>query len=131
MKVNGEAIFKTKPWSVCQNETASHVFYTTKGKTLYALIRQWPVDDKLKLQFPIPTDETTIRLLGMPSYQSLKWSTKFLNDALPQHDERELGKTSTSNAAGLLVELPHLNPANMPCHHAWVVAITGIANIKA
>lgn len=127
LKVNGEAIFKSKPWSVCQNETTANVFYTRKGKTLYTLIKQWPADNHLKLQFPVPTDDTEVRMLGMSSSPNLAWTRISKRGEGLSQDERKLG--NQTRASGLEVELPPLNPATMPCHHAWVLAMTGIANL--
>lgn len=81
----------------------------------------------MKLQFPVATDETKARLLGMASqHPNLKWS-KVSEEGkdLPRQEKRKLG-----TGAGLEIDLPAVNPSTIPCQHAWVVALTGIANVK-
>jgi alpha-L-fucosidase len=58
LDVNGEAIYSTKPWDVCQNETESSVFYTKTKNRLFAHFTQWPADQILGLRCPIATPDT-------------------------------------------------------------------------
>lgn len=134
LKINGEAIYKTKPWSVCQNETSPHndLFYTTKGKTLYAILRQWPDDNKLRLTCPVTTAETKARMLGLDSEkENVLWSVPSTllasNKSTQKEEERQLRQIADHN--GLELDLPALNPATTPSHYAWVVALTGLANV--
>lgn len=49
LAVNGEAIYKSKPWKI-QNDTLSHVWYTSgKNGNVYAIVLAWPENDVLKL----------------------------------------------------------------------------------
>lgn len=41
-QINGDAIYATQPWSKVQNQSDVSAFYTTKGKTLYAILVPWP-----------------------------------------------------------------------------------------
>jgi alpha-L-fucosidase len=52
----GESIYETRPFDVHGEKTADghEVFYTRKGKTVYAIFLNWPGDDK-----PIPLKELT------------------------------------------------------------------------
>jgi len=124
LAVNGEAIFKSRPWSVNQQEKASKVFYTTtetkqedkstSNSTLYAIFTEWPDDFWLHLSTPVPTDKTTFRLLGLPHAKAkrehfLKWE---------------------AGGKGIDVRLPVLPPGKAPCQHAWTLAITNIANFE-
>lgn len=130
--VNGDAIYSTKPWSVCQNETAHDVFYTVKGKILYAIMRTWPEDDKLRLKCPLATKQTKARLLGVDSTKknvlwSKKSTAKVTSDTEAGKDARALQSQSFQN--GLELDLPNLNPTTIPCDHAWVLELQGIGNL--
>ena len=115
LNVNGEAIYGTRPWRVVQREESSRVFYTTKkykdeGNLLYALFTEWPDDSKLQLAYPIATDQTKIRMLGVTGPKA------FLN---------------YTTSIGITVELPTLTPNQVPCQHAWVLLLSGIQNAGA
>ena len=118
LKVNGEAIYKTKPWKVAQNQTDVGAYYTTKGGTgtLYALVTKWPKDNRLVLAAPIPTADTQVRMVGLDTDEGyLAW------------DYVALSKESGSEA-GIVIEVPPLTPDVIPCRHAWVFAIRGLQN---
>ena len=135
--MNGEAIYKSKPWHVCQNDTASdqstsNIFYTTRKDsttnetTLYALIRKWPEDDKLRLSCPEVTNRTTARMLGVS--REVTWVATSVEDDHAVSRARELNEAK-SRKQGMELDLPPLSPATIPCQHAWVVALTGLANV--
>jgi alpha-L-fucosidase len=118
LAVNGEAIYKSRPWDVCQNETKSDVYYTInkESETLYAHILKWPSGSDLHLAFPTSTSNTQVRMLGLDTQQdSIRWKVL------------EGGDNSLS---GMTVELPWLNPSTIPCQHAWVLAISNIGNFR-
>jgi alpha-L-fucosidase len=121
MKVNGEAIYGTRPWkiygegapefqggSASFNEnkvrpyTAEDIRFTTKGDTLYAVALGWPASGKLtikSLAANAPHFQTKIgamELLG--SGAKLQW---------------------TRDENGLTISLP----AEKPCDHAFVFKI--------
>lgn len=133
--VNGDAIYGTRPWTVCQNETALDLFYTTKGNTLYAILRKWPEDDKLRLTCPLATTHTKARLLGVSSVKKgVVWSatadsTEIISDSTVRKDARVLQPQIYQQ--GLELDLPPLNPTTIPCDHAWVVELSGIGNLNA
>jgi len=109
LKVNGDAIFNSRPWTVCQNENATHVYYTLNEEleTLYALVLVWPDDNILELINVEPTDETTVRMLGNGD-NTIDWY----------------------RANGMFnIEVPSMTPAQIPCEHVWVFAITKIGNL--
>ena len=124
--INGDAIYATRPWSICQNETAHDVFYTVKGDILYAIMRTWPEDDKLRLTCPLATAQTSARLLGVDSQKnSVLWQSK--SDSKTGKDARGLQSQKLGN--GLELDLPNLNPTTIPCDHAWVLELKGIGNL--
>jgi alpha-L-fucosidase len=115
LAVNGESIFKSRPWNVCQNDTNS-VYYTTSNidrndgatrRVLYAHVTVWPRGNVLTLDCPVSTAKTRITMLG--------WNGT-------------ISYTSRSGLAGINIQMPALTPDIIPCEHAWVLAITGLAN---
>jgi len=115
LKVNGEAIYETRPWEICQNETESAVFYTKKDDRLYAHFTKWPWGNKLDLRCVVPTDKTEVHFLGLREEYKLKSSAT--NDNL------------RGILSGIRLTLPALTPDILPCEHAWVVVITGLGNL--
>src|SRR3569623_693611 len=109
LQVNGEAIYGTTIWNVCQNETASSVFYTRRADRLYVHFTQWPKNSILRLDCPVSTMKTKATMLGYPS---------------------ELRTTDSLAVAGIAIELPKLTPDMVPCQHAWVVVLTGLGNLS-
>jgi alpha-L-fucosidase len=136
LAVNGEGIYNTTVWKVCQNETASSAFYTRTHDTLYVLLTKWPTNGAVNLDCPIPTAQTRARMLGLESTssRSASSSSPFVRVSPGSSPDVEGGSGSSGTAvasrlAGLTVELPSLTPDIIPCQHAWVVALTGIANL--
>jgi alpha-L-fucosidase len=115
LKINGEAIYGTRPWtkfgegptqtaagSFSDKEkppfTAEDFRFTTKGKTLYAIALAWPSNGKLLIKSLATTDVKRVELLGHKG--KLQW---------------------TLSAAGLAVALPE----NAPCDFAVALKISG------
>lgn len=61
MKINGEAIYKTKPWKLQNDTITSDVWYTQSKSTgdLFASILSWPSDNILRLSPLIKTTSAT------------------------------------------------------------------------
>ncbi len=118
LKVNGEAIYCTRPWTVFGEGptrmqkrggftedqekafTARDIRFTTRGDALYAIALAWPESGQLVVR-SLPQAAGSVldvRLLGHP--QRVAWS---------QTD------------AGLVVKLP----ASKPCEYAYVLKIAG------
>ncbi|XP_067674206.1 alpha-L-fucosidase-like [Haliotis asinina] len=110
LKVNGEGIYKTRPWTY-QNETViPEIWYTSRTngqqKDIYAIVISWPNVGTFQLTRPIPNDNTVVSLLGYS------------------------GTFSYTKAAGqgININIPAI-PANaMPCKWAWVFKITNVQN---
>lgn len=73
LKVNGEAIYNSKPWKVQNDTLTEHVWYTqSKDETkLYASFLKWPKENILYLGSLKVQDNMHISLLG--SSQQLNW----------------------------------------------------------
>merc|ERR1712131_151798 len=82
--VNGEAIYSSKPWRVQTENGTVPVWYTSKGSSVYAIFTK-PPHVTLFFAAPIPTESTTVTLLG--NQKPLQWA-------------------STGPSGGLLVLLP-------------------------
>ena len=115
IKVNGEAIYGTRPWTSFGEGpvraeggafkedaafTAEDVRFTTKGETLYAFVLGWPKASITIHALGTPAGRVTaVRLLGHDGV--LQWSQE---------------------ATGLEIALP----AAPPCDHAVAFAISGV-----
>jgi alpha-L-fucosidase len=105
LKVNGEAIYKTRPrdgklWQEGENIRFTR---TKDNQSVYAIALKWP-GDNLTLQSVIPKEGSNIMLLGYPD--PLKWSY--------------------SAATGLTIELPASlqSAVARPCQTAWAFKIS-------
>lgn len=125
MKVNGEAIYGTRPWKIHaegptvtrglkrnnkgeekeqwdwrKKFTASDIRFTTKGDTLYAIALAWPKDGKLNVRSLANDTNACIVSVGLLGHQgTLTWS---------------------QTTDGLEVSLP----AKQPCDYAYALRIT-------
>lgn len=101
LRVNGEAIYGSKPWMKNQSES-SDLFYTSKQQVIYAIFIGWPMDNAITLTAPVPNNSAQIHMLGYPN--PIKWS-----------------KASEGN--GIVVQLPQLSISEMPCESAWTLKL--------
>ncbi|XP_026113274.1 tissue alpha-L-fucosidase-like [Carassius auratus] len=102
LKVNGEAIYGTKPWRVQAENATVPVWYTSKRSTVYAIFTSNPMQNSFKLLTPKTSHNTMVTLLGNP--EPLKWAPL--------------------QTSGLIVLLPdlHLTPAE-----AWTLQLDKVA----
>jgi alpha-L-fucosidase len=98
MKLNGEAIYGTRPWHVHGRQS---VRFTIKGDTLYATFLEWPQDGCLP-----------IKALGRG-----EWGGSIKRVSLLGHGP----VTFERDAARLQVTLPSARP----CEHAWALKLEG------
>ena len=90
LKINGEAIYSTRPWVVYgegptpgakpggyseandKPYTAQDIRFTTKGDTLYAIVLGWPSDRKVQINSLVQEKVKSISLLG--SSEKVRWT---------------------------------------------------------
>jgi alpha-L-fucosidase len=101
LRVNGEAIYNTRPWSVAQEEQNSSVYYTQRDTLVFAILVNWR--SSITLVNPVPTNLTTVRMLGIN--RDLKWSI---------------------NRNGMIISIPPMTPDVIPCQYAWVLALSNL-----
>ncbi|XP_063235689.1 alpha-L-fucosidase-like [Bacillus rossius redtenbacheri] len=74
LKINGEAIYSSRPWTTQRDTVTSDVWYTqNKNSTaVYATALSWPKGRKLVLGAPSLLNNATVHLLGHST--ALKWA---------------------------------------------------------
>jgi len=102
LKVNGEAIYGTRPWRVFgegptqvaegsfgeknrKEFTAQDIRFTAKGKTLYAIALGWPADGKVRIR-SLAEDQSQVRqvrLLGHSGKLDWRQTAEGLEVSLP------------------------------------------------
>ena len=125
LKVNGRAIYKSRPWGVCDRES-DKVYYTRDNELLYVHLTQWPVDNQVMLNCPQVSNSTKAFVLGMESSTA---KNVMVQDRVHNDGAHWLRIKSKTDGRGAMIQLPDLNPATMPCEHVWVVAMTDIKNL--
>lgn len=125
LNVNGQAVYGTRPWKVCDQDWNNDVYYTRDDDLLYAHLTKWPSDNQVGLYCPQISKNTRAFLLGLPD----------------DDDDAGLGIISSPNSltagltssrflqASVTIQLPNLNPDTIPCQHVWVIAMTAIVNL--
>nr|CAB3247398.1 alpha-L-fucosidase-like [Phallusia mammillata] len=98
LKLNGQAVYGSKPWRQQKDKTATNVWFTTKNEKVYAFLLSWPDDRQVVLGTPVPTPTSVVKMLGTES--TIKWS-------------------KTSDAISITL------PEKSPCPWAWVLELTG------
>jgi len=129
LKVNGEAIYGTRPWRLsCQwsageppkidrqewrvkyeireiagrpqpGKATVEAFFTTKGSTLYAIVPRWPARSLRLQQVHLP-EGAAVTMLGLDG--QLNWK---------------------SVEGGVEIEIPVLSVDDLPCQYAYVIKL--------
>lgn len=108
LKVNGDAIYSSKPWSHQNDTITKNIWYTSQisgdDVTVYAILLFWPDDNTVTLGAPVPSSTTVISMLG--------YSGNF--DWKPY-------------SGGIQVTIPPISIIKLPCNDAWVLKLEGLA----
>ena len=98
LKVNGEAIYGTRPLSGADTQRKKYkgLHFTQKGNDLFVICTEWP-EKSVMIEGVQPRSKTGVRLLGHED--AVSWKVK--------------GNT-------IEIEAPGVNPATVPCPYAWV-----------
>ncbi|XP_007491360.2 tissue alpha-L-fucosidase isoform X2 [Monodelphis domestica] len=104
LSINGEGIYASKPWRVQMEHTTSRLWFTTKQSAVYVFFADWPMSGILQLTSPVPTNMTTVMMLGIP--ELLKWSEDSLDRSL-------------------LIYLPKLSP-DLADMKIWTLKLKGV-----
>jgi alpha-L-fucosidase len=104
LKVNGEAIYGTKPWKGAglNRSEGGSLYFTKKGKDLFVICTQWPEKEFLVTGVGSKR-KTRVSLLGYPG--AIRWQA--------------MGN-------GICIYPPGLDPASNPCAFAWVFRISDV-----
>ena len=92
LKINGEAIYDTSPWTKFTDGPKSPIRFTTHGNDLYAIHPGWPKQPTIEIaSLPSTTKVTAISLLG--SDEPITWSQTDagLKITLPDKKPNDLG----------------------------------------
>jgi alpha-L-fucosidase len=107
--VNGEAIYKSRPWTAQNDTVTPGIWYTSKksdsGTSAYAIVLKWPTSGVLTLGAVTASPGMTVSLLG--------YSAKF--DFKPRP------------TGGIDVTIPVIPANEMPCKWAWVFKLSNLA----
>ncbi|XP_007430575.1 tissue alpha-L-fucosidase [Python bivittatus] len=105
LKINGEAIYESKPWRIQKENCSDEIWYTSKGPAVYAIFLVWPKDDVLTLSSPVLSASIQVSMLGF--FKPLKWQSS------PQQE--------------LQVLLPSENRWLLPFQHGWTIKLLGVS----
>ncbi|XP_065909748.1 alpha-L-fucosidase-like [Dysidea avara] len=103
LKINGEAIYGSKPWKHQNDSINKDAWYTvdSTGKVVYAIFLTWPDNFILQLGDVMATNQTMATLLGYTGSIKISWQ---------------------DGSEGINATLPYL-PPNTPLQWAWTLKL--------
>jgi alpha-L-fucosidase len=128
LKVNGEAVYGSQIWSVCDQDLNNDVYYTRDDQLLYAFLTRWPSDNKVPLMCPEVSENTRAFILGLQNDEK----NIDVDVKVSRHSHTRVAKSSSGanlSQPSFTIDLPALNPDEIPCDHVWVIAMTAIKNL--
>ncbi|MDR2774821.1 MAG: alpha-L-fucosidase, partial [Tannerella sp.] len=100
LKVNGEAIYATKPWDAASKNADISAVYTTKGSDLYIIFTKYPA--KGVTISGVAKKPASVKLLGS-----------------------DVKVSYVANGKNLTIRPPLLMMGQSPCNYAWVFKVSG------
>ncbi|KAJ9592721.1 hypothetical protein L9F63_015601 [Diploptera punctata] len=110
LKINGEAIYSSTPWSYQNDTKTPQIWYTKSGNNevepvVYAIVLNWPQGENLELAAPqLLENQSTITMLGYSD--PLQWSF----------------------TSGEIIQITFPNRALVSSNWAWVLKMTYVQN---
>ena len=104
LKVNGEAIYESRPWKHQNDTTNPDVWYTMKGDSVYGTLLKYPGNNQAVFSSVRSTDATEIELLG--------------------YDERLQWSCDKSCENGVVIDLSDVKFSKLPSEWAWTFKLT-------
>ncbi len=98
LKVNGNAIYESRPWDEFKEGSIRFTQHKAKMK-IYAIFLEWPKDEWVKIENISRKQIYDVKLLGTES--DVSW---------------------TQDSDGLMIKFPEYE--DRPCDHAWSVEVT-------
>jgi len=99
LAVNGEAIYgSTKHKTSSQINHGHQIYFTAKEEAIYGIFTQW----KPQLEFELEAMEAVSEVSLLGYHEALQWKM---------------------NGNKIIIQLPPLSPAEIPCQHAWTLKI--------
>ncbi|XP_063430610.1 alpha-L-fucosidase-like [Mytilus trossulus] len=112
LKINGEGVYGSVPWSHQNDFTTKNVWYTQQktendDSMVYAIMLTWPDDSVLMLGAPIPSQSTQVTMLGYEG--TVNWK-------------------AGPGGQGMNITLSNIPWNKLPSPWAWMFKLTNIAN---
>jgi len=115
LKINGQAIYSTKPWTHQNDTVTKNVWYTSKktddgevdATVAYAIVLKWPKNDALFLGAPVTTSSTKVSMLGYHGSGVFQW-------------------TSGAGGKGININFPPISFPDLPSTWAWVLKLENL-----
>jgi hypothetical protein len=141
--VNGQAIYNTRSWKICdQDMNDPTVYYTRDDTLLYAHLTHWPSDNQIHLHCPEASNNTRAFILGVQHADESESDGVIPVIETPDHNHRDKNpnirpvrilssqsRQREEKGGRVTIQLPYVNPSQLPCQHVWVVAMTAIDNL--
>jgi len=116
LKINGDAVYESNPWTYQNDTFTSNIWYTSKGsgnnQIVYAFFFEWPSNGQLRLGAPKTTATTTIQMLGVNSKLQFREETGSEGDYL-EIDLSSITFTQMPNYDGWVLKLENLAGENV------------------